>query len=95
MCYINFQCMYTIILKLVLCALKFLAVPVQCLCSIPIPVPPLFVIEFLHRVIDVFTEYFSECNERVIKDQYVIVYEVSDQLISALLVMNDLGHTHN
>ncbi len=39
-------------------------------------VPPLFVIEFLHRAIDVFTEYFGECTERTIKDQYVIVYEV-------------------
>jgi len=39
-------------------------------------VPPLFVIEFLHRIIDTFTEYFSECNEQRIKDHYVIVYEV-------------------
>ena len=39
-------------------------------------VPPLFVIEFLHRVVDIFADYFSECTEQRIKDNYVIVYEV-------------------
>ena len=45
--------------------------------SLFLPVPPLFVIEFLHRVIDIFTDYFTECTEQRIKDQYVIVYEAS------------------
>ena len=40
-------------------------------------VPPLFVIEFLHRVVDTIEDYFSECSETVIKDNYVVVYEVS------------------
>ena len=39
-------------------------------------VPPLFVIEFLHRVMDIFTDYFGDCSEQRIKDNYVIVYEV-------------------
>jgi hypothetical protein len=39
-------------------------------------VPPLFVIEFLHRIMDVFEDYFSECTETSLKDNYVIVYEV-------------------
>ena len=39
-------------------------------------VPPLFVIEFLHRIMDIFTDYFGECNEVKIKEYYVIVYEV-------------------
>ena len=38
--------------------------------------PPLFVIEFLHRVVDTFTEYFSSCTETSIKDNVVIVFEV-------------------
>ena len=38
--------------------------------------PPLFVIEFLHRIIDVFEDYFGECSETSLKDNYVIVYEV-------------------
>ena len=40
------------------------------------PVPPLFVIEFLHRIVDVFTEYFGDCSEQKIKENYVTVYEV-------------------
>lgn len=39
-------------------------------------VPPLFIIEFLHRVVDIFAEYFGECSEQRIKEHYVIVYEV-------------------
>ena len=43
-----------------------------------ITVPPLFVIEFLHRMMDIFEDYFSgECHESTIKENYVIVYEVS------------------
>lgn len=39
-------------------------------------VPPLFVTEFLHRVVDTFDDYFSECTESIIKENYVVVYEV-------------------
>lgn len=39
-------------------------------------VPPLFVIEFLHRVFDTFQDYFSGCSEQIINDQIVLVYEV-------------------
>ncbi|CAG0900563.1 unnamed protein product [Cyprideis torosa] len=44
-------------------------------------VPPLFVIEFLHRVIDTFEDYFSDCTESVIKEHYVIVYELLDEML--------------
>ena len=40
-------------------------------------VPPLLVVEFLHRIMDIFTEYFSECTEQRIKEHYVTVYEVN------------------
>jgi len=40
------------------------------------PVPPLFVIEFLHRVVNTFDDYFTECTESTLKENYVIVYEV-------------------
>ena len=33
-------------------------------------------IEFLHRVVDTFTEYFNSCNETSIKEHVVIVFEV-------------------
>lgn len=39
-------------------------------------VPPLFVVEFLHHILNLFDDYFHECNESTIKENYVIVYEV-------------------
>ena len=39
-------------------------------------VPPLFVIEFLHKVVDIIVGYFSDCSETIIKDNCVVVYEV-------------------
>ena len=44
-------------------------------------VPPLFVVEFLHRVIDTFNDYFGECSESVIKENYVVVYELLDEML--------------
>ncbi|XP_046843915.1 AP-3 complex subunit mu-1-like isoform X4 [Xenia sp. Carnegie-2017] len=38
-------------------------------------VPPLFVIEFLHRVVDLIKEYFSDCTETIIKENCVILLE--------------------
>lgn len=43
--------------------------------------PPLFVIEFLHRVVDTFEDYFSECTESIIKENYVLVYELLDEML--------------
>uniref|UniRef100_A0A803SQS6 Adaptor related protein complex 3 subunit mu 2 n=1 Tax=Anolis carolinensis TaxID=28377 RepID=A0A803SQS6_ANOCA len=44
-------------------------------------VPPLFVIEFLHRVVDTFQDYFGVCSEVVIKDNVVVVYEVLEEML--------------
>ncbi|XP_009956423.1 PREDICTED: AP-3 complex subunit mu-1 [Leptosomus discolor] len=44
-------------------------------------VPPLFVIEFLHRVADTFQDYFGECSETAIKDNVVIVYELLEEML--------------
>jgi len=44
-------------------------------------VPPLFVIEFLHRVVDTFEDYFNDCSETIIKDNYVVVYELLDEML--------------
>ena len=44
-------------------------------------VTPLFVIEFLHRVMDTFEEYFSECTESAIKENFVVVYELLDEML--------------
>jgi hypothetical protein len=48
-------------------------------------VPPLFVIEFLHRVVDLIVEYFSDCSETIIKENCVVVYEVCTIKISELI----------
>ncbi|XP_041368304.1 AP-3 complex subunit mu-1-like isoform X2 [Gigantopelta aegis] len=44
-------------------------------------VPPLFVIEFLHRICDTFEDYFTECTESQLKEHYVIVYELLDEML--------------
>ncbi|KAJ8300252.1 hypothetical protein KUTeg_021771 [Tegillarca granosa] len=44
-------------------------------------VPPLFVIEFLHRIFDTFEDYFNECTESALKEHYVIVYELLDEML--------------
>ena len=61
------MCVVTIVLSV--------ACPLSHVCT-TCTVPPLFVIEFLHRIMDVFAEYFGECSETKIKDHYVTVYEV-------------------
>lgn len=44
---------------------------------------PLFIIEFLHRIADVVQNYFSDCNESLMKEQLVTVYELLDEMLDA------------
>jgi AP-3 complex subunit mu len=44
-------------------------------------VSPLFVIEILHRAVDIFEDYFNECNETSLKENFVIVYELLDEML--------------
>lgn len=44
-------------------------------------VSPLFVIEFLHKVVDTFEDYFSDCTETIIKENYVVIYELLDEML--------------
>lgn len=53
-------------------------------------VPPLFVIEFLHRIVDILEQYFNECNESNIKEHYVVVYEVIFSF-ETYFIVNQLG----
>ncbi|CAF0751742.1 unnamed protein product [Didymodactylos carnosus] len=46
-------------------------------------VSPLYVIEFLHHIMDTFEDYFGECTETTLKDNYVIVYELLDELLDS------------
>lgn len=38
-------------------------------------------IEFLHRVVDTFEDYFNECNETIIKENYVVIYELLEEML--------------
>ncbi|VDN50526.1 unnamed protein product [Dracunculus medinensis] len=42
---------------------------------------PLMVIEFLHRIIGTFTEYFDECSNNSIKENCVIFFELLDEML--------------
>lgn len=44
---------------------------------------PLFIIEFLHRIVDIIINYFGDCNENLIKEQLVTVYELLDEMLDA------------
>ncbi|XP_076814133.1 AP-3 complex subunit mu-1-like [Clavelina lepadiformis] len=44
-------------------------------------IQPLFVIEFLHRIVDTFIDYFGECSESAIKENYVVVYELLEEML--------------
>lgn len=46
-----------------------------------VEMPPLMAIEFLCRVADVLTDYLGDLNEDVIKDNFIIVYELLDEMI--------------
>lgn len=43
----------------------------------------LFVIQFLHRIVDIVQNYFGDCNENLIKEQLVTVYELLDEMLDA------------
>lgn len=51
--------------------------------------PPLLVVEFLHRIMDIFADYFSECTEQRIKEHYVTVYEVSSTTFMPAVVAEE------
>ncbi|KAL1809493.1 hypothetical protein DCAR_0729041 [Daucus carota subsp. sativus] len=46
-----------------------------------VEMPPLMAIEFLCRVADVLSDYLAGLNEDLIKDNFVIVYELLDEMI--------------
>lgn len=44
-------------------------------------ISPLFIIEFLHRIVRVFRDYFGHFEENVIKDNFSTVYQLLDEMI--------------
>ncbi|KAJ3187026.1 AP-3 complex subunit mu-2 [Gaertneriomyces sp. JEL0708] len=43
--------------------------------------PPASVLHFLHRTIDLFIWYFGALNETIVKDNFVIIYELLEELL--------------
>jgi AP-3 complex subunit mu len=44
-------------------------------------VPPLLVIELLHRVVDIFTEYFESISPDTLKDNFSTVYQLLEEML--------------
>eukprot|EP01137_Pigoraptor_chileana_P032627 Opistho-2@22279 len=44
-------------------------------------VPPLFVFEFLHRIVDIFAEYFDGCTEGAIREHHVVCYQLLEEMM--------------
>lgn len=44
---------------------------------------PLFIVEFLHRIVDIVQNYFGDCNENLMKENLVTVYELLDEILDA------------
>jgi len=42
---------------------------------------PLLIIQFLYRLVDVFKSYFSSVSEQIIKDNFVTVYQLLDEMM--------------
>ncbi len=45
------------------------------------------VLTFLHRVLDVFKHYFTELEEESLRDNFVIAYELLDEVGVCLVVL--------
>lgn len=44
--------------------------------------PPLFVTEFLHRMVDVFEEYFDKkISEKILRKEAVLIYQVGASMV--------------
>ncbi|KAG8081596.1 hypothetical protein GUJ93_ZPchr0285g7158 [Zizania palustris] len=46
-----------------------------------VEMPPLMAIEFLSRVADVLIDYLGDLNEDIIKDNFVLVYQILDEMM--------------
>merc|ERR1712070_459412 len=51
------------------------------LCIVQTEVSPLLVIEFIHRICDVLKDYLGEVREDVVKENFVLVYQLLDEMM--------------
>merc|ERR1712216_389110 len=50
-------------------------------CVVQTEVPPLLVLEFLHRICDVLKDYLGEVREDVVKENFVLLYQLLDEMM--------------
>ena len=48
--------------------------------------PPLVAIEFLHRVFDIFAEYFGDVEETTIKENFATCYQLLEEMVSVPII---------
>lgn len=46
-------------------------------------VDPMLIFEFIHRIIDILTDYLGDISESSIRDNFVTVYQVVKQFLAA------------
>lgn len=51
------------------------------LANVTAEAPPLLVVEYLNRVVDTFQEYFGEVSEEIIKENFVTIYQLLDEMM--------------
>jgi len=51
------------------------------LCVVQTEVPPLLVLEFIHRICDVLKDYLGEVREDVVKENFVLLYQLLDEMM--------------
>jgi AP-3 complex subunit mu len=51
------------------------------LANVTAEAPPLLVVEYLNRVVDTFQEYFGEVSEEAIKENFVTIYQLLDEMM--------------
>jgi len=53
------------------------------LCPVQGDVPPLLVVEFLARLVEIFKEYFGPISEDVLKNNFVIIYQLLEEVMDS------------
>ncbi|KAJ1560067.1 AP-3 complex subunit mu-1, partial [Cladochytrium tenue] len=44
-------------------------------------VSPLTIVEFLHKMVDLFEDYFGPMSEQVVKDNFATIYELLEEMV--------------
>lgn len=53
--------------------------------------PPLFVLEFLHRIYDIFGDYFGEVSVRSLTDNFSTAYQLLEEMLVSSIGSSSSG----